>query len=62
MIHPLAKKRGVDAHVPAKSKQQRPKDLKEQKLEQGLEKSMAGSDPVSICQPGSSNVNVNKEQ
>jgi len=52
----------VDAHVPAKSKQQRPKDLKEQKLEQGLEKSMAGSDPVSICQPGSSNVNVNKEQ
>jgi hypothetical protein len=48
--------------VPAKSKQQRPKDLKEQKLEQALEESMAGSDPVSVSQPVSSNANVNKEQ
>jgi hypothetical protein len=27
MIHPSAKKHGAEAHVPAKSKQQRPKDL-----------------------------------
>jgi hypothetical protein len=60
MIHPSAKKRGADAHVPAKSKQQRPKDLEEQKLVQGLERSMAGSDPVSVSQLVSSNANVNK--
>ena len=55
MIHPSAKKHGADAHVPAKSKQQRPKDLEEQKLVQGLERSMAGSDPVSVSQLVSSN-------
>jgi hypothetical protein len=60
MIHPSAKKHGADAHVPAKSKQQRPKDLEEQKLVQGLERSMAGSDPVSVSQLVSSNANVNK--
>jgi hypothetical protein len=51
MIHPSAKKRGADAQVPPKSKHQRAKDLKEQSLEQGLEESMAGSDPVSVSQP-----------
>jgi hypothetical protein len=60
MIHPSAKKHGADAHVPTKSKQQRPKDLEEQKLVQGLERSMAGSDPVSVSQLVSSNANVNK--
>ena len=60
MIHPSAKKHSADAHVPAKSKQQRPKDLEEQKLVQGLERSMAGSDPVSVSQLVSSNANVNK--
>jgi hypothetical protein len=59
MIHPSAKKHGADAHVPAKSKQQRPKDPEEQKLVQGLERSMAGSDPVSVSQLVS-NANVNK--
>jgi hypothetical protein len=29
-------------------------DMKEKKLEQGLEESMAGSDPVSITQPAPS--------
>ena len=62
MIHPSAKKRGADAQVPPKSKHQRSKDLKEQNLEQGLEESKAGSDPVSVSQPVSSNANVNKEQ
>jgi hypothetical protein len=62
MINLSAKKRGADAYVPAKSKHQHPKDLKERQLEQGLEESMAGSDPVSFSQPVSSDANVNKEQ
>jgi hypothetical protein len=49
--HPSVKKRGADAHVPRKPKHQTPKDSDEKKLEQGLEESMAGSDPVSITQP-----------
>jgi hypothetical protein len=60
MIHPSAKKHGADAHEPVKSKQQGPKDLEEQKLVRGLERSMAGSDPVSVSQLVSSNANVNK--
>jgi hypothetical protein len=51
MAHPAAKKRGADSHVPAKSKAQMPRDAIERKLEQGLEESMAGSDPVSVTQP-----------
>ena len=30
---------------------QKPKDAMERKIEQGLEESMAGSDPVSVTQP-----------
>jgi hypothetical protein len=51
MVHPAAKKRGADSQVPAKSKAQTPQDATERKLEQGLEESMAGSDPVSVTQP-----------
>jgi hypothetical protein len=51
MVHPSAKKRGADPHVPRKPKHKRPKDPLEKKLEQGLEESMAGSDPVSVTQP-----------
>jgi len=51
MVHPSVKKRGADAQVPHKSKDKTPKDPVEKKLEQGLEESMAGSDPVSITQP-----------
>ena len=51
MVHPAAKKRGADPHVPRKPAHKRPKDDAERKLEQGLEESMAGSDPVSITQP-----------
>jgi hypothetical protein len=50
-VHPATKKRGADSHVPSKTKRKRPSDPKEQKLEQGLEESMAGSDPVSVTQP-----------
>ena len=50
-VHPATKKRGADFHVPSKTKRKRPSNPKEQKLEQGLEESMAGSDPVSVTQP-----------
>jgi len=55
MVHPSVKKRGADAQVPHKSKDKTPKDPVEKKLEQGLEESMAGSDPVSITQPAPHN-------
>jgi hypothetical protein len=51
LVHPATKKRGADSHVPFKVKRKRPSNPKEQKLEQGLEESMAGSDPVSVTQP-----------
>ena len=51
LIHPATKKRGADSHVPSKTKRKRPSTPKEQKLVQGLEESMAGSDPVSVTQP-----------
>jgi hypothetical protein len=51
MVQPAAKKRGADPHVPVKSKRLQSANPTEQKLEQGLEESMAGSDPVSVSQP-----------
>jgi hypothetical protein len=49
MIHPTTKKRGADPQVPEKL--EKPRDTAERKLEQGLEETMAGSDPVSVTQP-----------
>jgi hypothetical protein len=49
--HPATKKRGADPQVPRKPEREKPDDAMERKLEQGLEESMAGSDPVSIAQP-----------
>lgn len=54
MVHPAAKKRGADPTVPEKPKHQKPVGTSERKLEQGLEESMAGSDPISITQPAPS--------
>lgn len=50
-VHPAAKHRGADPHVPERPAHQTPTSEAERKLEQGLEESMAGSDPVSIVQP-----------
>jgi hypothetical protein len=50
-VHPAAKKRGADPHVPINQKRHVPANEMERKLEQGLEESMAGSDPPSITQP-----------
>jgi hypothetical protein len=55
MVHPAAKKRGADPAVPQKPKHPKPAGTPERKLEQGLEESMAGSDPVSITQPTPNN-------
>ena len=51
MAHPATKKRGGDPDVKHKQPHERPDDATERKLEEGLEESMAGSDPVSITQP-----------
>ena len=51
MPHPATKKRGGDPDVKQKP---RSKDPLERKLEQGLEETMAGSDPVSVTQPAPS--------
>lgn len=53
MTHPSTEKRGGNPDVkkhPAASDQSEA----EKKLEQGLEESMAGSDPVSVTQPAPS--------
>jgi hypothetical protein len=52
-VAPAATKRGADAHVPPKSKGHPLANEEDKKLEQGLEESMAGSDPPSITQPAS---------
>ena len=54
MAHPATTKRGGNPDVKQKSRQEKPKDTMERKLEQGLEESMAGSDPVAITQPSPS--------
>jgi hypothetical protein len=48
MEHPATKKRGGDLDVKHTPAHEKPDDVAERKLEQGLEESMAGSDPVSI--------------
>ncbi len=51
MVHPATKKRGADPHVPSKPAHKHSNNEAERKLEQGLEETMAGSDPVSVTQP-----------
>jgi hypothetical protein len=54
MINPATKKRGGDPDVKEKPRGEKPRDKLERRLEEGLEESMAGSDPVSITQPSPS--------
>ena len=49
--HPATKKRGGDPDIKSQPARDEPKDKAEWKLEQGLEESMAGSDPIRITQP-----------
>ncbi|MEI8153257.1 MAG: hypothetical protein WCG92_16895 [Hyphomicrobiales bacterium] len=54
--HPATKKRGGNPDVKHTPAHEKPDDAMERKLEQGLEESMAGSDPVSITQPSRSKI------
>ena len=56
MAHPATTKRGGNPDVKYRPLHEKPDDATERKLEQGLEESMAGSDPVSITQPAPSKV------
>jgi hypothetical protein len=51
MKQSATRKRGGDPQVGRSDYAKSLKDKKERKLEQGLEESMAGSDPVSVTQP-----------
>ena len=51
MANPATKKRGGNPDVKPKPEHKEPKEAMERKLEEGLEESMAGSDPVSVTQP-----------
>src|SRR5256885_15008772 len=54
MAHPATKKRGGNPNVKHTPDRDKPDDAMERKLEQGLEESMAGSDPASVTQPSKS--------
>ena len=62
MAHPATKRRGGDPDVKHKPAHEKPDDVLERKLEQGLEESMAGSDPVSITQPSKSKVDKQRQE
>ena len=62
MTHPATKKRGGDPDVKPKAPHEKPEDAMERKLEEGLEESMAGSDPVSITQPSKSKVDKQHQE
>ena len=54
MASPSTKKRGGDADVGRAADNAKHNKKAERELEQGLEESMAGSDPVSVTQPSPS--------
>lgn len=56
MTHPSTEKRGGNPDLKKQPAQKSEGSRAENKLEQGLEESMAGSDPVSITQPAPSKV------
>jgi hypothetical protein len=62
MEHPATRKRGGDPDVKHRPAHEKPDDAAERKLEQGLEESMAGSDPVSITQPSKSKVDKQRQE
>jgi hypothetical protein len=61
MTEPAIKKRGGDPDAKPKHGDGRPDDAMERKLEEGLEESMAGSDPISITQPSKSKIDKQHE-
>ena len=51
MSDAATKKRSGDPDVKHKPKSEKPDDALERALEEGLEESMAGSDPINVTQP-----------
>jgi len=62
MAIPATKRRGGDPDVKHTPSHQKPEDATERKLEEGLEESMAGSDPVSITQPSKTKIDKQHEE
>ena len=62
MAHPATQKRGGNPDVKHKPAHEKPNDDLERKLEEGLEESMAGSDPVSITQPSKSKIDKQDQE
>ena len=62
MAHPATKKRGGNPDVKHTPRHEKSDDAAERKLEQGLEESMAGSDPVSITQPSKSKIDKQRQE
>jgi hypothetical protein len=60
--HPATKKRGGNPDVKHTPAHEKSDDTMERKLEEGLEESMAGSDPVSITQPSKSKVDKQHDE
>jgi hypothetical protein len=54
MPNQATKRRGGDPDVRPKPRSERPDDALERALEEGLEESMAGSDPINVTQPAHS--------
>ena len=61
MANPATKKRGGHPDVQHKPGENL-KDSVERKLDEGLEESMSGSDPVSITQPAPSKVDQRQDE
>jgi hypothetical protein len=62
MSRAAIKKRGGDPDVKRKSQSEKPDDALERALEQGLEESMAGSDPINVTQPSKSKLDRKPEE
>jgi hypothetical protein len=60
MVDPATRRRGGDADVKSKPKTEKSDDKLERRLEEGLEETMAGSDPLSVTQPTPNNDPVKK--
>ena len=56
------KKRGGDPDVKHKPRSEKPDDALERALEQGLEESMTGSDPINITQPSKSKLDKKPQE
>ena len=51
MAHPATKKRGGDPDVKHKPAHEKPDDVMERKLEEGLEETFPASDAVAVTEP-----------